>query len=292
FCKAHISPVISPLRYGEDAVEVTRACVRRGVPISSIIAAQSGATAPATLAGFLAQSLAETLAGLALVHAFAPGHPVIFSNWPLVIDLRTGAFAGGAAESAVLNAASAQLSNWLGLPSGVACSMSDAKAVDAQMGVEKAIAALSAGLAGGNMIYESSGMMAALLGASFEAFVLDDEMLGAVYRTLRGVEVNEATLGYDTIRDTVLGEGHFLGAAQTMAAMERDYLFPTLADRDAPVTWAEKGGPDIRERAREKARAILAEPRPRYLDARTDAAIRSRFKILTPPREETADAEP
>jgi len=50
FCKAHISPVISPMRYGEDAVDVTIACVRRGVPINAIVAAQSGATAPATLA--------------------------------------------------------------------------------------------------------------------------------------------------------------------------------------------------------------------------------------------------
>lgn len=182
FCKAHISPVVSPMRYGEDAVEVTVACIEQGVPINSIIAAQSGATAPATLAGFLAQSLAETLAGLILVNVFAPGYPVIFSNWPLVIDLRTGTFCGGGGESAVLNAASAQVSNWLGLPSGVACSMADAKAVDAQMGAEKALSAVTAGLAGANMVYESSGMTASLLGASFEAFVLDDEMLGAVHK--------------------------------------------------------------------------------------------------------------
>ena len=39
FCKAHISPVISPLRYGEDAFEVTLACIKRGVPLNNIIAA-------------------------------------------------------------------------------------------------------------------------------------------------------------------------------------------------------------------------------------------------------------
>ncbi len=277
FCKAHISPVVSPMRYGEDAVEVTVACIEHGVPINSIIAAQSGATAPATLAGFLAQSLAETLAGLILVNVFAPGYPVIFSNWPLVIDLRTGAFCGGGGESAVLNAASAQISNWLGLPSGVASSMADAKAVDAQMGSEKALSAVTAGLAGANMVYESSGMMASLLGASFEAFVLDDEMLGAVQRTIRGVEVTEETLGYDAICDAVLGEGHFLGHAQTMAAMERDYHWPRIADRDAPVTWAEKGAPDIWARAQDKARHILATHRPDYLGAATDGRIRERF---------------
>ena len=136
FCKAHISPVISPLRFGEDAVDVAIACMRRGVIINNIVAAQSGATSPATPAGMLATTLAETLAALAMVNVFEPGYPMIFSNWPLVIDLRTGAFAGGGGEIALLNAASAQLSNHLGLPSGAACSMSDAKAVDAQMGMD------------------------------------------------------------------------------------------------------------------------------------------------------------
>ncbi|MBF2760708.1 MAG: trimethylamine methyltransferase family protein [Ectothiorhodospiraceae bacterium AqS1] len=282
FCKAHISPVVSPLRFGEDAVDVTLACIRRRVPINAIIAAQSGATAPATPAGMLAQSTAETLAALILVNLFAPGYPVIFSNWPLVVDLRSGAFAGGGGEISAMNAAAAQVSNHLGLPSGIACSMSDAKAVDAQMGAEKAIAAVAAGLAGGNMVYESSGMMAGLLGASFEAFVIDNEMLGHVYRLIRGIEVDEETLGFQAILEAVTGEGHFLGAAHTMAAMQRDYYYPTLADRDSPLVWSEKGGLDIGARARDIARKILANHHPRYLSADVDRRIRDRFDIFLP----------
>jgi trimethylamine--corrinoid protein Co-methyltransferase len=282
FCKAHISPVISPLRYGEDAVEVTLACLRRKVPINCIIAAQSGATAPATLAGMLAQTTAETLAGLVLVNLFAPGHPMVFSNWPFVIDLRSGAFCGGGGEISVMNAAAAQIGNWLGLPSGVASSMSDAKAVDAQMGAEKALAALAAGLAGANMVYESAGMMASLLGVSFEAFVLDDEMLSHVQRMIRGVEVNEETLGFEAIREAVTGEGHFLGGAHTMAAMQRDYFYPALADRDDPRTWADKGAPAIWEIARAKARATLEGHYPDYLDPAIDRRIRERVTIHLP----------
>ncbi|MEL6408796.1 MAG: trimethylamine methyltransferase family protein [Pseudomonadota bacterium] len=278
--KAHISPVISPMRYGEDAVDVTFACLEHNIPVSLITAAQAGATAPATLAGFLAQSLAETLASLVMVHVIKPGHPMIFSNWPLVIDLRTGAFAGGGGEIAVLNAASAQLSNWLGLPSGVAAAMSDAKAIDAQYGVEKGLTTLAAALAGGNMIYESSGMTASLLGASFEAFILDDEMHAATYRALRGIEVTPDNLGFDAICDAILGEGHFLGGAHTFAAMERDYVYPEIADRDMPRTWAEKGAPDAWAVAREKAREILDKHRPEYLTPEQDAEIRARFDIL------------
>jgi trimethylamine--corrinoid protein Co-methyltransferase len=228
------------------------------------------------------QSLAETLATLVMVNMASPGHPMIFSNWPLVIDLRTGAFCGGGGEISIMNAAAAQLSNWLGLPSGVACSMTDAKAVDAQMGMEKGISALAIGLAGANMVYESSGMMASLLGASFEAFVVDDEMLSHVYRAIRGIEVDEESLGYDAICGAVLGEGHFLGGAHTMAAMERDYFYPKLADRDAPRTWAEKGARDIWQKAREKAKSVLASHHPDYLGSADDAWIRERYKILLP----------
>ena len=219
FLKTHISPVISPMRFGEDAVEVVYECIKHNIPMSCITAAQAGATAPATMAGFLAQSLAETLASLVMVNVISPGFPMVFSNWPLVIDLRSGAFAGGGSETTLLNAASAQLSNWLGLPSGVACSMTDAKAIDAQYGVEKGMTSLAAALAGGNLIYESSGMTAALLGASFEAFILDDEMHAMTYRTLRGVEVSEENLGFDAICAAILGDGHFLGADHTYKAM-------------------------------------------------------------------------
>lgn len=280
FMKAHISPMISPMRFGEDAVDVVYECIRHNIPISCITAAQAGATAPATMAGFLAQSLAETLGSLLMVHAIQPGYPMVFSNWPFVIDLRTGAFSGGSGETAVLNAASAQLSNWLGLPSGVACSMTDAKAIDAQYGMEKGITSMAAALAGGNLIYESSGMTASLLGASFEGFVLDDEMHSNTYRALRGIEVTDANLGFDAICEAVRGEGHFLGGQHTYAAMERDYFYPTLADRDEPRSWAENGAQDAWARARIKTREILSTHNPTYLTPKQEQDIRSRFNIL------------
>jgi|TARA_B110000977_G_scaffold45021_1_gene61235 trimethylamine--corrinoid protein Co-methyltransferase len=279
FCKAHISPVISPLKYGEDAVMVALACMSRGMPISNITAGMTGATSPAPLAGTLALTLAETLASLVMTNVFEPGYPMIFSNWPLVIDLRTGAFRGGGGEMALLNAASAQLSNSLGLPSGCGSSMTDAKAPDAQMGMEKAISALACGLAGGNMVYESSGMMASLLGASFEAFVMDDEMLSHVHRAIRGIEVTDENLGFESIQAAVAGSGHFIDAPETMASMERDYYYPKLADRDEPIVWQEAGAVDHWHRAKVKVEQLLQQ-QPSYLDPEIDLEIRQRYPIL------------
>ena len=280
FCKVHISPIISPMRYGEDAFEVTMASIRRGMPINTIIAAMSGATSPATIDGMLAASFAETLAALVMVNVFAPGYPVIFSNWPFVIDLRTGAFCGGGGEISILNAGAAQLANHIGVPSGVASSMSDAKAVDAQMGMEKALSSLACGLSGANLVYESSGMMASLLGASYEAFMLDNEMLSHVYRMIRGIEVTEDTLAFDAMKNVITGEGHFIGESQTMEAMERDYYYPKLGDRLEPTAWAEAGATDAWSRANLEVREILAGHKPNYIDPAADSAIRRDFKIL------------
>jgi len=182
----------------------------------------------------------------------------------------------------VLNAAAAQMSNYYDLPSGVSASMADSKIPDAQAGYEKAISTLATGLAGANLVYEAAGMFASLIGASFEGFVIDNEMLGAVLRTVRGIEVDDETLDIGVIEEVVRGPGHFLGHDQTIAAMERDYHYPEVADRSAPADWEEAGALDMRERARARAREILASHYPRHLAPATDARIRQAFDIRLP----------
>ena len=120
------------------------------------------------------------------------------------------------------------------------------------------------------------------MGASFEAFVLDDEMHSHTYRALRGVEVTDENLGYDAICQAVLGDGHFLGGNHTLEAMERDYFYPSLADRDDPRSWSEKGGADAWTVANARAREILETHHPAYLTPEQDRAIRERFNILWP----------
>ena len=282
FCKCHLTSILSPMRYGEDAVEIAREVVKYNMPINAIIAAQAGATAPAPLAGMLVQTTAEALAALMMINSFSRGHQVIFSNWPFVVDLRTGSFTGSGGEISVLNAGAAQIANYLGLVGGVATSMADAKAVDAQMAAEKTLSATAAGLAGANLVYESAGMMASLLGVSFEAMLLDDEMIANIQRAIRGFEVTEETLGYDAIVKHVMNEGHFLGGEQTMGSMLRDYYYPKLANRDNPTIWAESGSPHAWGVAKQKVKEILSAPRENYVTAEVDAAIRERFNIYLP----------
>ena len=136
-------------------------------------------------------------------------------------------------------------------------------------------------MAGGNLIYESSGMTASLLGASFEAFVLDNEMHSHTYRALRGIEVTEENLGFDAICQSVLGDGHFLGSSHTYEAMERDYFYPALADRTEPRTWQDRRRKGCLDQCPRTGHRNLANTSPgTYLTPEQDAEIRKRFRIL------------
>ena len=132
------------------------------------------------------------------------------------------------------------------------------------------------------MVYEAGGMFGSLLGASFEGFVIDNDILGSVQRVIRGVEVNSDTLDLDAIEQSIRGEGHFLGGDQTLAAMQRDYFYPPLSDRESPAAWQEGGASDMQTRAKLRAHQMLSEHFPTHIDPDTDLFIRSKFNIHLP----------
>lgn len=283
FCTVGGCPIVSPLRFARENAEVLVRAVELGFVYDIAVAPQAGATAPAALAGTLAQCHAETLACLCVANLVRPGVPFDYGMWPFVSDLRTGAFTGGGGEEALLMAASAQIANHLGLPSSVAAGMTDAKSMDAQAGYEKGISIAAAALAGSNLVSAYPGIVGSLMGQSFEGLVIDNDLLGAVQRLLQGIEVTDESLSVDVIAETVTGIGHFLGNEQTLRLMRTEFRYPELADRSAPGAWEEEGSPAIVDRAHERVREILSTHYPAYVTADVDAEIRSRFPIRLDP---------
>ena len=281
FCMGVIVHVVPPLRFAPEGIEILEACVRAGMIPQICSAGQAGATSPVTLAGALAQGLAECLAGLVVVDHVSAGAPCIYALMPFVSDLRTGAMSGGGGEGAVASAAAAQLLAHLGLPSTVSAGMTDAKIADAQAGYEKGYTVALAAHAGADMINLSVGMLGSIMVASPEAMVIDDDMCGAILRSVRGIEVSSEALDLDTIRRVATGEGHYLGEAQTLARMKTDYVYPALADRRSVAEWQAAGSPNLWDAASARVREILANPST-HLDRAAEARIRNAFPIHLP----------
>lgn len=275
-------PVISPLRYGKENSEVCLESTKFHAPVWVVVAPQAGATAPAALAGALVQVVAEALGGLLLVDMVYPGYPVMLGPWPFISDLRTGAFSGGNGEEALVSAAAVQMINFYGLASSIGAGMTDSKLPDNQAGFEKGIAVTLAAHAGCNNVSESAGMVGSLMAVSPEALVIDNDMLGAVLRSVRGIEVNDETLSYPVIEQVVYGEGHYLRHPQTLKLMRTEYQYPELSDRSTSEEWESAGAPDIRQRAAERVKSILSSHYPQYIDPAIDQKIRDRFPIMLP----------
>ncbi len=277
--------VVPPLRFAPDACRVLDTAVGLGMSVLLTTGGQAGATAPASLAGSLAQSNAELLGGITALHLLAPGHPVIYANHTMVCDLRSGAFAGGSGEMALLAACAAQLGGHYDLPTSVLAGISSSKLPDAQSGWEKGYLTTLPALAGANMILQTSGILADIIASSLESFAIDADMLGGVLRGVRGVEVDDDTLSVGVMEEVVAGPGHYLGHEQTIRLMESEYVYPTLGDRRTIQDWEEDGAQDIRARARAALSRVLSTHYPQYVEPADDARIRERFAIGLAPED-------
>ena len=288
FLSLNVNHVTPPLRFAPEACAVLAEAVRAGIPVQCNTFGQVGASSPVTLAGALAQSVAETLAGMILAWAVDPQAIAVFGARPMIVDLRTGAMSGGGGEQALVMAATAQMATYYGVPNSTIAGATDAKSPDAQSGYEKALSVALAVQAGSNMVTQACGMQAGLMAASFEGYVIDNDMLGAVLRAAGPLDISAETLAVAEIAQTVRdGPGHFLGNAATYARMQSDYLYPVIADRRPHDAWEEAGRPDIREAARSEARRILDAPRTLHIPPVIDADLRRHFDIRLPAGEET-----
>jgi trimethylamine--corrinoid protein Co-methyltransferase len=113
--------------------------------------------------------------------------------------------------------------------------------------------------------------------------VIDNDMLGSILRTVRGIEVTEASLSLEAMREVCLGgPNHFLGHDQTLELMQAEYLYPEIACRRSPQEWLEHGREDILDHAKKRLHAILGAHYPTYIPPALDRQLRQHFPIRLP----------
>ena len=279
FLSLNVNHVVPPLRFDPDSVDVLIHAARRGIPVMVNTFGQLGASSPVTIAGCVAQTTAETLAGMVLAWLSAPDARAIFGPRPMVTDLRTGAMAGGGGEQAKLTAAAIQMARRYGLPSSTIAGASDSKWPDAQAGHEKCLSVTLALQAGADFVTQAAGTQASLMATALESYVIDNDMLGSILSAHTAIEVSEATLDPAAIHAVAIGAGHFLGEAETLARMNSDFLYPQIGDRRTIGEWQDDGAADSWKRAHARVREILASPPPSIIDAALAAQLETEFDL-------------
>lgn len=255
----------SPLKWSNLTCQNLIDASRAGIPAELISMPLTGATSPVTLAGTLVQLTAENLSGIVIHQLAHPGSPIIFGGSSSAFDMRKGTTPMGAVETMMIAASYVQIGKYLGLPTHAYMGLSDAKIVDGQAGLETGMGAITAALAGANVI-AGPGMLDFERCQSLEKLVLDNEICGMALRMVRGIEARGDRLGGDLYGNIYDGE-HFLASEETLLWFREELGQPgPVIDRDTYDTWMSQGKKSTWDRACEEVERIMSsykgEPLP------------------------------
>ncbi len=225
-----ITLLISPFKIDNHYGEMTCHIAEKGLPVVVPTEPICGTTSPVTLAGNTLTHIAETLAGIAMVQCVKKGAPGICGSVGSITDLRTMNHLGGAIERAMINSAVAQLAQHFKLPLYSTAGTTDSKKLDMQSSYESAMSNLLVAMSGANYIHDSAGLMESDLTVSYEKLVVDDEILGMCQRVLKGIEVNDDTLGLEMMINKGPAKD-YLAEEHTIKHMHNEFFMPKLANR-------------------------------------------------------------
>jgi trimethylamine--corrinoid protein Co-methyltransferase len=262
---------VSPLQHPHDSVDKLLVCARSGAPCVYVPAPMTGATAPITTAGYMAQGTAESLFGLVVHQLCRPGAPFVFGHGHAVLDMQTAQSSYNAVDGYLIEMGMVEMAKWLDLPNFANSGTTDSQLVDAQAGLDIAEETLLMMQAGSNLNHNAGYLDFGLTG-SLESIVITDEVIALNRRLLRGIEVSAETLALEVIASVGPG-GHYLDQRHTRRHLRTSHWRPTILNRQGREAWAAQGGLDLRERACHKALDLLSRPESQPLAPSLAAAI-------------------
>ena len=282
-----VSNTNAPLVMDAHMSGALKTYARAGQPVACTPWTLTGAMSPATIAGTLAQVLAEALASLTLVQLIKPGAPCLMGSFASTMSMQSGAPTFGTPEAGQMILAAGQLARRLGVPLHTVGTLSASKRSDAQSQQEGTWGLLMSLFAGANLINHATGWLEGGLVTSFEKTMMDADLCGKIGRFFEGIDLSENAQAMDAIAATGPGQ-HFLGSDHTLANFYSALFRPDLADNNSFEQWSSEGGLDMTQRAN----ALWKERLETYQDPGLDPAIDEELQAyIRQKKEEKPDAD-
>jgi trimethylamine--corrinoid protein Co-methyltransferase len=270
-CACYIN-VSNPLVHNGEALQKLLFLAERGLPTTYTPVVLRGASGPVTAAGAIALANAGELAGLVLAQLKREGTPVILTGGVNdMLDMRTTTDAYADPTNRVMLV---ELAHRYGLPIFGLTGCSDSKLPDEQAAAEAAFSIILETLAGAQLAHDV-GYLEGGMTNSIEQIVICDELIAYTKRFMQGLTIDAETLALDVIHEVGPG-GDFMSTEHTLRHFREDW-YPDLFDRNNHEAWVARGSKSLRQRAREKALAILEshqpEPLPPDLQRELDSIV-------------------
>lgn len=254
---------ISPLVMPEEVAGRILIAADKFMPQMMGPVIQPGATGPVTMAGAVAQGVAESMFCVVLAQLRRPGCPVGLGCNFGILDMTTALMSVGSPEMSLALAAQAEVAQSLGLPTWGLAGATDSKCLDAQAGAEAAYQILAQGLAGLNLIHDV-GYMDMSMACSVEQLVMSNDIIGMTKRYLSGFEVSDEHLALDVIGKVGPG-GHYLEQKHTMKHFRSELWRSKIFTRQPFEKWKETGFKNVEDCVREEIKSTLETHQPESL---------------------------
>ncbi|MFB0517114.1 MAG: trimethylamine methyltransferase family protein [Candidatus Neomarinimicrobiota bacterium] len=256
----------SPLKWSDITSQNVVDCAQYSIPVELVAMPLSGFIAPVTLTGTLVQHTAETLSGIVISQLANPGTPILYGGSPAIFDIRYETTPMGAVETMMIDCAYNEIGKYLGLPTQAYISLSDAKQLDTQAGIESGVGATLAALSGINNI-SGPGMLDFESCHSLEKLIVDNEICGMTFRLIEGIEPKDDFPSLPIFQE-LLKEQHLLISDHSLRYRDEEFLFPgPVIDRANRARWEEEGALTLKERAHSVVQALLKQYKPSGLPA-------------------------
>ena len=266
----------SPLKWCDITSQNVLDCGQYGIPIEFIAMPLSGFMAPVTLTGTLVQHTAETLSGIVISQLSNPGAPMLYGGSPAIFDVRFETSPMGAVETMMIDCAYNEIGKALGLPTQAYISLSDAKQLDAQAGLEGGMGATLAALAGINNV-SGPGMLDFENCISLEKLVLDNEICGMTFRLIEGIEPKEDFPSLPHFEE-LLKEKHLLISDHSRKYLREEHYFPgPTINRMNKRRWESEGSTRLEDRAHLEVEKHIENYQPSTL---SDDIKKELFKLM------------
>jgi len=241
---------LSPLQYADEMVDSLMVFAEAGQPVLIHSSCSLGSTGPITIAGSLVISNAATLAGICLTQLINPGTPIVYGLGGSPTEMKTGGYINASPEDAKHTAIVTALGRYYNIPCRSQGALTESFCLDYQAGMESTMMLTTAALSGANVSLHACGTYGSMLAMSYEKFIADEDLCGAIKKLMQPVEFTDDAFAIDMIKE--LGtSGNYLMQMHTMKRCRSEFFIPDLSIRTIHNKWLEMEPRDTTERAAE-----------------------------------------
>jgi len=227
---------LSPLQYAPQSVEALMVFAEAGQPVIIHSACSLGSTGPITIAGALVVSNATTLAGICLSQLINPATPLVYGLGGSPTDMRKGAYVNASPEDAKHVAISAALAGYYNMPCRGQGALTESFCLDYQAGMESAVMLTAAALSGVHVGLHNCGTYGSMLAMSYEKFIADEDLCGALKQLMQPVELTDDAFAVDLIKEMGTAGGYLM-QPHTLKRCRDEFFAPDLGIRALHNTW-------------------------------------------------------